>query len=265
MTNATLYAGIASRMTIGGGYGVPGHGFVGHKGRDLVARRGTPIYAAGTGTVTSLSRVTVDAYGYFVNVDYPTAFGIVRVLSGHLSMIDVSVGQKVTLATRLGLSGGDVGMPGAGRSTGPHLHESVFVNGVQKNPDDYLLPRAKLAAAGGITSTLTPVTESESPMYVLVNHTVGTASALHLMSETTDYVLDDPNDQAEWLSRLPVINEVGTSGLDNWHRAQEKNLAVIAKAVADALPKAATVTAAPIDYAALAKAVNDDAARRLAN
>lgn len=52
----------------------------------------------------------------------------------HLSRVYVVLGQHVAIGQVLGLSGGQRGAWGAGRSTGPHLHFGVFVNGTPINP-----------------------------------------------------------------------------------------------------------------------------------
>ncbi len=82
-----------------------------HSGLDLRAKVGTPVLAAGPGTVV----LAEDLYysGQLVILDHG---GGLFTLYAHLSAIEVEVGQDVTAGVRLGLSGA------TGRVTGPHLH-----------------------------------------------------------------------------------------------------------------------------------------------
>ena len=57
----------------------------------------------------------------------------------HLSLVNVNVGDQVTAGELLGLSGGQPGTPGAGNTTGPHLHLSVRAYGQAVCPQPMLL------------------------------------------------------------------------------------------------------------------------------
>ena len=99
----------------------------GHTGMDLAVVTGTPIRAALAGTVTAAS---YDAgYGYYVMLDHG---GGLATLYGHNSRLLVRVGQQVEVGEVISLSGS------TGRSTGPHLHFEVRVNGERANPRSYL-------------------------------------------------------------------------------------------------------------------------------
>ncbi|TFG47962.1 MAG: M23 family metallopeptidase, partial [Gemmatimonadales bacterium] len=96
-----------------------------HRGTDFAAPSGTPIYAAGDGTVEIAGRK--GAYGKYVrlrhNSTYQTAYAhMSRFAKGTRSGARVRQGQVI----------GYVGT--TGRSTGPHLHYEVLVNGKQVNP-----------------------------------------------------------------------------------------------------------------------------------
>ncbi len=57
----------------------------------------------------------------------------------HLSQLTVTFGQAITAGTLIGLSGGQPGTPGAGNTTGPHLHLALRINGTPVCPQPLLL------------------------------------------------------------------------------------------------------------------------------
>ena len=99
-----------------------------HKGLDIATRTGTPIIAPADGLVTFTGRE--GGFGNIVAIDH--GYGIVT-RYGHCSTIDVKIGQKVKRGDIVAKVGN------TGRSTGPHLHYEVIVNGVAVNPDRYIL------------------------------------------------------------------------------------------------------------------------------
>jgi murein DD-endopeptidase MepM/ murein hydrolase activator NlpD len=102
-----------------------------HRGVDFAAPSGTPIYAAGKGTVTSIGRN--GGYGRYLKIrhngKYSTAYGHLR---------RYARGMKRGKRVRQGQIIGYVGS--SGRSTGPHLHYEVLANGRQVNPLRLRLP-----------------------------------------------------------------------------------------------------------------------------
>jgi murein DD-endopeptidase MepM/ murein hydrolase activator NlpD len=106
-------------------------GFTGsHTGYDLAAPKGTPIYAAESGTVEKVSTGTWGGgYGNYIIIDHGNGL---KTLYGHLSTVSVSVGQAVDRGQNI------AGMGSTGRSTGPHLHFEVIDGGVKRNPSNYL-------------------------------------------------------------------------------------------------------------------------------
>jgi murein DD-endopeptidase MepM/ murein hydrolase activator NlpD len=106
---------------IGDGYGPRGNAF--HAGADFVAPAGTPVGAAGSGIVTWAA--PRGSFGNAVMIAHRSG---VRSLYGHLSRIDVWVGQRVSAGTTIGLVGS------TGRSTGPHLHFEVRLRGATVDP-----------------------------------------------------------------------------------------------------------------------------------
>lgn len=110
-------------------YGMRRHPILGynamHRGVDFAAPTGTPIYAAGDGTVAFVGRR--GGYGNYIRLrhgsEYATAYG-------HLSRYQkgLHVGASVKQGQIIGYVGS------TGRSTGPHLHYEVLRHGTQVNP-----------------------------------------------------------------------------------------------------------------------------------
>jgi murein DD-endopeptidase MepM/ murein hydrolase activator NlpD len=98
-----------------------------HEGIDLGAAYGTPIAAAGSGTVIYAG--WLGGYGNLTVIDHG---GGLATAYGHQSRIAVSVGQQVTRGETIGYVGS------TGHSTGPHLHFEVRVNGQPVDPLGYL-------------------------------------------------------------------------------------------------------------------------------
>ncbi|MBM4442871.1 MAG: M23 family metallopeptidase [Candidatus Rokubacteria bacterium] len=94
-----------------------------HAGVDLAARPGTPVSAPAPGTVRSAGAAA--GYGIAVVVDH--GHGI-ESRYGHLQSVSVARGQRVERGQQLGLSGN------TGRSTAPHLHYEVLVDGRAVDP-----------------------------------------------------------------------------------------------------------------------------------
>jgi murein DD-endopeptidase MepM/ murein hydrolase activator NlpD len=94
-----------------------------HSGIDIGAAMGTPIRAAMGGRVIVVAYD--DSYGNYVVI---THHGGYRTLYGHMNVVRVKPGAYVAAGERIG----EVGS--TGRSTGPHLHFTVYKNGVTVNP-----------------------------------------------------------------------------------------------------------------------------------
>ncbi len=98
-----------------------------HTGIDIQASTGDPIYSAAGGKVVSASYS--GGYGNLVTIDHGDG---VTTLYAHLSQFNVSVGQTVGSQELVGLAGT------SGRTTGPHLHFEVRIDGSPVNPVNYL-------------------------------------------------------------------------------------------------------------------------------
>lgn len=111
------------------GYGKRRHPILGynamHRGVDFAAPRGTPFYAAGDGVVTHRGRR--GSYGNYIRIRHN---GVYSTAYAHLSKFRRGVvkGSRVRQGQVIGYVGS------TGRSTGPHLHYEVLVNGRQVNP-----------------------------------------------------------------------------------------------------------------------------------
>jgi murein DD-endopeptidase MepM/ murein hydrolase activator NlpD len=105
-----------------------------HKGTDIAGSNiyGTPIIAAADGVV-SLVDFNDGGYGYYVMVNHGNSGGNnYTTLYAHMaSWPSVSNGQSVSAGDVLGYVGS------SGRSTGPHLHFEIRVNGNAQNPMNY--------------------------------------------------------------------------------------------------------------------------------
>ncbi len=100
-----------------------------HKGLDIGASKGTPIYAAASGTVSVSQYGYGGGYGNYILLSHGNG---VQTLYGHCSELCVSEGEYVSqgqLIARVGSTG---------VSTGNHLHFEVRVNGVAQDPQNYV-------------------------------------------------------------------------------------------------------------------------------
>jgi len=98
-----------------------------HTGIDLRGDAGEPVRATATGSVTIAGRR--GGYGNVVEIGHGNGLAT---RYGHLSEIDVKVGQTV----RIGEVVGKIGS--TGRSTGPHLHYETRINGAAVDPQKFL-------------------------------------------------------------------------------------------------------------------------------
>ena len=99
-----------------------------HNGLDIAAAPGSPIYAPADGVVSFAGYDP--GYGKLVSIDH--GYGVITRF-GHTSQIFVEVGQKIHRRDVVAAVGN------TGRSTGPHCHYEVRVNGVPVDPMNYVL------------------------------------------------------------------------------------------------------------------------------
>ncbi|HEY4344737.1 MAG TPA: peptidoglycan DD-metalloendopeptidase family protein [Parvibaculum sp.] len=98
-----------------------------HAGDDLATEYGSPVYATTSGTVTYAD--WRGAYGRLIEIDIGNGF---RTRYGHLSAINVKVGQKIAFRDVIGRVGS------TGRSSGPHLHYEVWFDGIVRDPSKFI-------------------------------------------------------------------------------------------------------------------------------
>lgn len=94
-----------------------------HKGIDLAASKGTPIYASAAGTIKYSG--TASGYGLYVKITHD---GGVETRYGHCSQLLVEKGQKVKAGQLIALVGS------TGVSSGSHLHFEIRINGEAVDP-----------------------------------------------------------------------------------------------------------------------------------
>ncbi len=105
-----------------------------HAGVDFGARRGTPIYAAGNGTIVKIG--WFGTFGRYIRIRHGSVY---QTAYAHMSRFQrgLRVGSRVKQGDTIGYVGN------SGRSTGPHLHYEVIRNGRQVNPMKIALPARK--------------------------------------------------------------------------------------------------------------------------
>ena len=105
-----------------------------HRGTDFAAPKGTPIMASGSGTVEVVK--WWGAYGKYIRIKHNTKY---KTAYAHLNSYarGIRPGAKVRQGQIIGYVGS------TGRSTGPHLHYEVLVNGKRKNSQRLKLPSGR--------------------------------------------------------------------------------------------------------------------------
>jgi murein DD-endopeptidase MepM/ murein hydrolase activator NlpD len=121
------------------GFGVRSDPFLGrpamHTGLDFRAQTGDPVRATANGKVVNSG--WSGGYGRMIEIDHGNGLST---RYGHLSQIDVKVGDVV----KIGQVIGEVGS--TGRSTGPHLHYETRIDGEAVDPQKFLRAGVRLSA-----------------------------------------------------------------------------------------------------------------------
>jgi len=120
------------RATLTSDYGMRTHPVLGgrrnHKGIDLAAPSGTPVYASADGVVGKAEWFS--SYGNYIQIEHG---GEMETRYAHLSGYAVTAGEQVRKGQLIGYVGT------TGRSTGPHLHYEVRVAGEAVDPTPYMV------------------------------------------------------------------------------------------------------------------------------
>ncbi len=122
---------VPGELEVSSPFGVRRDPFLGtpamHTGLDLRGEKGEPVHATADGKVAIAGRD--GGYGNLIEIDHGHGLST---RYGHLSEIDVKVGQRVHIGQVIGKIGS------TGRSTGPHLHYETRINGEPVNPQKFL-------------------------------------------------------------------------------------------------------------------------------
>ena len=117
-----------------------------HTGLDFPATPGTPIYAAAGGVV--VTQEFQPEYGNIIEIDHGNDL-ISRY--AHASKVGVKNGDLIKRGQKIGEVGN------TGRSTGPHLHFEVLVQGIPQDPQKFLnAGRSLLVASSAQGAMITP-------------------------------------------------------------------------------------------------------------
>jgi murein DD-endopeptidase MepM/ murein hydrolase activator NlpD len=131
---------IMGEIDLSSGFGVRSDPFLGrpamHSGLDFRSETGDPVRATANGTVESAG--WSGGYGNLVEIDHGNGFST---RYGHMSKIEVKVGQQIKIGQIIGRVGS------TGRSTGPHLHYETRIDGDAVDPQKFLRAGLRLGNA----------------------------------------------------------------------------------------------------------------------
>jgi hypothetical protein len=106
-----------------------------HEGVDILTEIGTSVFATGKGTVDFIGMK--GGYGLCIEINH--GFGYTT-LYGHLSSVNVKLGQKVVRGAVIAQTGN------TGLSSGPHLHYEVTHDGIKMDPVGFFFDDLKIFA-----------------------------------------------------------------------------------------------------------------------
>ena len=133
-----------------------------HRGLDFAAPRGTPIYAAGDGTVDYAGRK--GAYGKYVRIRHSNGYATAY---AHMSRYARGMrrGKRVDQGQVIGYVGS------TGRSTGPHLHYEIMQGGRQVNPMRVKMPSGRKLEGEELKRFLAAKTKIDAQVAALASET----------------------------------------------------------------------------------------------
>lgn len=161
-----------------------------HAGVDLAVPNGTGLVAAISGKVIHASNDDPNGYGNMIEIQGANGMSV---RYGHMSSMDVQVGQDIQAGQSIGKSGGAKGAPGSGDSTGPHLHFEVRENGQAVDPTGFLQNAGNTALPAGATSTAPEVTTITRPSRSISPEDATDTALQRLTAAVNDS--DDPGSQ----------------------------------------------------------------------
>jgi len=241
-------------------------------GTDWPVGIGTPVYAPMDATVIRVSHIANQPQGRHVWLRDPRDGAELQMM--HFLSPEVGAGQQVKAGQHIGLSGN------SGNSTGPHLHTSLWYQGRTLDFMDYVGG----LSGGGSNTFPNPTRPEEDDMDIqlclykptnnllLVDHVNRTIRELGSKNSwLRDYYA------TKYVASITVVSDSGNGeGLPSWQSMTAgyayittPNIdtpvnAALVKPIADAVVAAIGKPSVQIDYAAIATAVNNDAAKRLA-
>jgi len=131
---------IVGEIDLSSGFGVRSDPFLGrpamHTGLDFRSSTGDPVRATANGVVETAG--WNGGYGKMVEIDHGNGFAT---RYGHMSEIEVKVGQQIKIGQVVGRVGS------TGRSTGPHLHYETRIDGDAVDPQKFLRAGLRLGNA----------------------------------------------------------------------------------------------------------------------
>lgn len=101
-----------------------------HKGIDISSPKGTPIYATADGVISYSGRM--GSYGKYIEIQHGNK---ITTRYAHMSKLKVDKNSEVEKGDVIGYVGT------TGRSTGPHLHYEIRIEGEAINPEPFLIEK----------------------------------------------------------------------------------------------------------------------------
>ena len=132
-----------------------------HKGVDFGASTGTPIFAAGAGTIEEIGMK--NGFGRYIKIRHD---GHLETAYGHMSRFNTKLyrGAHVEQGQVIAY----VGM--SGRATGPHLHFEVHINGAEVNPLSVKMPAGRVLEGAQMTQFKDGQSRIRSEFASLIDH-----------------------------------------------------------------------------------------------
>jgi len=175
-----------------------------HTGVEMVNAEGTPVLAPASGVVVAAGTDEAQVYGaragfygnlVVIQLDQRFQGAPVYVLFGHLSEVQVVVGQPVSVGQQVGLVGA------TGYAEAPHLHSEVRIKkndyGATVNPELWYKPRAGCGTlAGALLDARGNLVDTETKIVI--------RSAAGTTYEVFTYPLDSVNPDPEWTENFAI-------------------------------------------------------------